>query len=115
MAVLDARLRAIERAHEQLDLSYRDIASALRADESTVHRWRSGATDPSPVFLDRLEALGELLEELDRTFRSLEGAREWLDRTVVELDDRRPRDLLLEGRMERLTAVLMALNLGMTT
>jgi transcriptional regulator with XRE-family HTH domain len=115
MAVLDARLRAIERAHDSLDLSYREIASALRADESTIHRWRSGATEPSPVFLDRLEALEELLDELDRTFRAADGARAWLDRTVRALDDRRPRDLLLEGRMERVTAVLLALNLGMTT
>lgn len=67
------------------------------------------------MFLDRLEALEELLRELERTFRSPEAARAWLDRTVDELDERRPRDLLLEGRMERVTAVLMALNLGITT
>lgn len=115
MSVLDTRLRAIEQAHERLDLSYREIASALRADESTVHRWRTGATEPSPVFLDRLEALEELLRELDRTFRSPDDARAWLDRKVRQLGGQRPRELLLKGRMERVTGILMALNLGVTT
>lgn len=115
MAVLQRQLRAIERAHGYLELSYRDIASALRADESTLHRWRAGTTEPSPVFLDRLESLDELLDELERTFRDPAHARDWLQREVPELDDRRPADLLVEGRMERITAVLLALNLGAST
>lgn len=112
MAVLQAQLRAIERAHEYLDLSYREIAELVRADESTLHRWRAGTTEPSPVFLDRLDSLGELLEELDRTFRDPDDARDWLSRKVPELDGRRPEDLLSEGRMERVIASLLALNLG---
>jgi putative toxin-antitoxin system antitoxin component (TIGR02293 family) len=115
MAVLQRQLRAIERAHDYLDLSYRDVARALRSDESTLHRWRAGKTDPSPVFLDRLESLSELLDELERTFRNSEHARSWLQREVSELDDRRPADLLVEGRIERITAVLLALNLGAST
>lgn len=115
MAVLPGQLEAIERAHDGLGLSYRDVARVLRADESTLHRWRGGTTEPSPVFLDRLETLEALLDELDRTFREPEHARAWLDREVEELGGRRPRDLLLAGRMERVVAVLLALNLGVTT
>lgn len=115
MAVLQSQLRAIERAHEHLDLSYREIAELLRADESTLHRWRAAATEPSPVFLDRLDSLSELLAELDRTFRDPRDVRDWLEREVPELDGRRPDDLLSEGRMERVTAVLLALNPGAST
>lgn len=64
---------------------------------------------------EELEALEELLRELDRTFRSPEHARAWLDREVRQLGGQRPRELLLEGRMERVTAILMALDLGVTT
>lgn len=115
MAVLQRQLRAIERAHEYLDLSYREIANAIRADESTLHRWRAGTTEPSPVFLDRLESLSRFLDQLDDTFRDPEHARSWLEREVPELQGRRPLDELSEGRMERITAVLLALNLGAST
>ena len=115
MPVLPRRLRAVERAHQYLDLSYREVARLLRADESTLHRWRSGESEPSPVFLDRLESLGELLDELDRTFRDSEHARAWLQREVPELGGRRPWDLLSAGRIERVTAALLALNLGAST
>lgn len=113
-AVLARRLQAIEAAHDRLGLTYREVARALRADESTLHRWRGGETEPSPVFLDRLEALEEFLAEVARTFRSDEAALRWLDREVPALDGRTPRELLLAGRMERLTGLLLSLNLGMT-
>lgn len=114
MPVLHAELKAVEEAHDRLGLTYREIASALRADESTVHRWRSGESEPFPVFHSRLEALEELLTEVQRTFRSPNAARAWLAREVEALEGKRPRDLLLEGRVERVTALLAALNLGMT-
>lgn len=115
IAVLARQLRAVEEAHDRLDLTYREIARALRADESTLHRWRAGDTEPSPVFLHRLEILGEFLRELTRTFRSDEAARDWLDRNVPDLDGRTPREVLVSGRMEWLTALLLALNTGMTS
>lgn len=114
MTVLARRLEALEAAHDRLGLTYREVARTLRADESTLHRWRGGETEPSPVFLDRLASLEEFLTEIARTFRSDEAARRWLDREVPELDGRTPREWLLAGRIERLTALLLALNLGMT-
>ena len=112
MAVLPSALRAVEEAHDKLGLTYREISDALHADESTLHRWRSGDSKPSPVFLGRLESLENLLSELDTTFADMEAARRWLDREVEALDRRRPRDVLKKGRLEHLTAVLRALNLG---
>ncbi|MFQ5889624.1 MAG: antitoxin Xre/MbcA/ParS toxin-binding domain-containing protein [Gemmatimonadota bacterium] len=115
MAVLARQLRALEDAHDRLGLSYRNLSDVLRADESTLHRWRSGTSEPSPAFLDRLEALGEFLEQLRATFRSDDAARTWLDREVPELGGGTPRKQLLAGRVERLTAILLGLNVGVTT
>lgn len=114
MAVLARQLRVVEKAHDRLGLSYREIAEALRADESTVHRWRSGATEPSPVFLERLEALEELVTEVGRTFGSDDAARSWLDREVADLGGRSPRSVIVTGRLERVTRLLLGLNLGLT-
>ncbi len=115
MRVLPRQLATIEEAHDALGLSYREIAQVLKANESTLHRWRSGEVEPSPVFLDRLEALQEFLTELRRTFKDADAAQRWLSREVPALDSQIPLQLLLEGRIERLTAGLIALNIGMTT
>jgi uncharacterized protein (DUF2384 family) len=114
MAVLIPHVRAIENAHEYLGLSYQKIAEAIKADESTLHRWRSGG-EPSPVFAARLEALEEFLDELKETFRRAHDAREWLETEVQALKGRRPIDLIGEGRLEVLTGLLYALNSGMAT
>jgi hypothetical protein len=72
MAVLSPHVRAIESAHDYLGLSYQKIAEAIKADESTLHRWRSGG-EPPPVFAARLEALEEFLDVLKETVSSGAG------------------------------------------
>jgi uncharacterized protein (DUF2384 family) len=106
-------LPGIDQARDYLGLTLKQIAQAVKADESTLHRWRSGVT-PSPVFLARLEALDDLVKEMRSTFRDIEVAREWLDRRIPALDDRRPLDLILAGKAEVLTGMLYALNSGMS-
>lgn len=113
MAVLVTQLKAVEEAHDSLGLSYKQVASTLGADESTLHRWRSGDTEPSPAYITRLGALEEFIEELFGTLRS-EGARAWLEAEVPSLDGRRPIDLLLEGCIEPLTRILLRMNLGVS-
>lgn len=114
MPVMSTQVKVIEEARHYLDLSYARIAEALRADESTLHRWRAGA-EPSPVFLARLEALEELLAEMKRTFRAPEHARQWLHTDVPALKGERPIDLVARGRIEVLTGLLYALNVGVST
>jgi transcriptional regulator with XRE-family HTH domain len=106
-------LPGIDQARDYLGLTLKQIAQAVKADESTLHRWRSGVT-PSPVFLARLEALDDLVKEMRSTFRDIEVAREWLDRRIPALDDLRPLDLILAGKAEVLTGMLYALNSGMS-
>jgi len=113
MPVLTRQLKPIEDAHDLLGLTYKEIAAALRADESTLHRWRAGDAEPTPVYVGRLEALGELVSELLGTVTQ-EGARQWLDTEVPALDGQSPRDLLRRGQIEPLTRTLLRLNLGMS-
>jgi transcriptional regulator with XRE-family HTH domain len=110
-----AHLPAVDEAHQVLGLTYKQVASALKADESTLQRWRTGISEPSPVFLTRLESLGELVTEIRKTFRKGDGARRWLATEAPAFGGQRPLELLLAGRIERVTSALQALNAGMTT
>jgi transcriptional regulator with XRE-family HTH domain len=112
MATLVHELQVLELAHDALGLTYQEIARIIRADESTLHRWRSGETGPSPVFLARLDAFGEFLAELRRTFKDWDAGKRWLDQSVPYLAGETPRNVLRSGRVEKLTALLGALNAG---
>lgn len=94
-----------------LGLTYREIAASLGADESTLHRWRSGTSAPRSVFLSRMDALREMREELLAAMPP-RAAAEWLRTPVPALDGRRPAELLIEGRIEPVTRLLLRLNLG---
>ena len=111
---LAAQLRYVEDAHDVLGLTYRQLAAALGADESTLHRWRSGESTPRTIFLSRMEALREFQQELVEVVTP-EAARAWLSTAVPALNGRRPVDLLEEGRIEPLTRLLMRMNLGTST
>jgi transcriptional regulator with XRE-family HTH domain len=54
---LASQLRYVEEAHDALGLTYRQLAAAIGADESTLHRWRSGESEPRSIFLSRMDAL----------------------------------------------------------
>lgn len=110
---LAPQLQYIEEAHEKLGLTYRQLAGALGVDESTLHRWRSGESDPRAVYISRMEALHEFQTEiLDAVTPA--SARDWLAYHTPSLDGRRPIDLLVEGEIEPLTRIWLRMNLGMS-
>ena len=111
---LAPQLQHVEDAHDALGLTYRQLAAAVGADESTLHRWRSGESVPRAVFLSRMDALHEMQRELLDAMRP-RVAREWLVASVPALNGERPIDLLEHGRIEPLTRLLMRLNLGAST
>jgi hypothetical protein len=111
MAVLATHLKPIEDAHDLLGLTYKQVAAALHADESTLHRWRSGEAEPSPVYRGRLDALGELVSELLDTVTP-EGAHLWVRTDIPALGGKKPVDILAGGNIEPLVRVLLQLNLG---
>jgi uncharacterized protein (DUF2384 family) len=59
--------------------------------------------------------LDEFVRETNQAFRSRAAAREWLERPSPALAERSPMELLLEGRIETVAGLLLALNLGVTT
>lgn len=99
---------AIERAHRTLRLTYSEIAHAITANETTLHRWRSGQSRPTAVFRLRLLALSELIDLLERAHPEPDQARAWLDLPLSYLDGRVPRRVLEEGRPDLLTGILLA-------
>jgi len=118
MATLAPELQVIERVHTDLGLQLKQIATIVGADESTLHRWLSGATPSGPrkVYRSRLAALEEFDTELRDAFSSLDAARRWLwEARPPLLGGQIPVDVMLAGKLERVTALLWSLNAGLPT
>lgn len=106
----------IEHVHSLLGLTYLEIARGICVDESTLHRWRSGVSEPSPVFRLRIAALADLLANVQRiSSGEAEQARAWLDVPLPAFDARTPRQVLLAGRPDLLTGMLLALQENAST
>ena len=115
MGTIIRELEALERLHEEFGFRYLELAQALNTSEPTLHRWRRGTGgEPTPVYMKRLEALEAFLKELDELFADSHAARAWLDQSRGVLKDRTPRQMILEGHVDRVTGVLYALNAGMS-
>ncbi len=102
-AALDVRL---EKAHEALNLTWRDLADLLETTERSVYRWKAGEVEPTPAKLRRIEALLDLIDLLEQTFGSPDEARAWLASKVPALGDRPPVELLRRGRVEEVRETL---------
>jgi len=116
MATLAAELQIVEQIHEDLGIQLKQIAEIIGADESTLHRWLSGATPSGPrkIYRSRLRALREFYDELRSAFRTLAAARRWLrEERVAAFRNRTPLELLLDGKLERVTGLLWNMNNGM--
>ena len=113
MATIVRELEAIERLHNEFDFTYAQLAQD--PSEPTLHRWRRGTGgEPTPVYLKRLEAFEAFLEELDDLFASKRAAAAWFDKPLSVLKDRTPRELILDGHVDRVTGLLYALNAGVS-
>ena len=62
--------------------------------------------------MKRLEALEAFLQELEALFADARAAGAWLDQPLAELKDRTPRQMIIDGHVDRVTGVLYALNAG---
>jgi transcriptional regulator with XRE-family HTH domain len=107
-------LPGIDHARAELGLTLRQIAQAVHADESTLHRWRSGVI-PSPVFLARLAALRRPRgRDEDHILSDKEAARAWLYRPLPS-KGRSPAEMIVAGKAELLSRMLYALNSGVSS
>jgi uncharacterized protein (DUF2384 family) len=115
MGTIIQELEALERLHGEFGFRYLELAQALNTSEPTLHRWRRGTGgQPTPVCMRRLEALEAFLKELDDLFADPQAARAWLDQSRSVLKERTPRQMILEGHVDRVTGVLHALNAGVS-
>jgi len=110
----EANLTRILRTGEQLKLGLQDLADMIGVDQSTLYRWRQGASSPRGMARSRLAQVVELLELLRRLFAGPDVARTWLhEATPKSLGGRdTPLDVLREGRIDRVLAVLNSLAAG---
>lgn len=107
--VLSEQLQQIMTA---LALSVDDLALVLQTDKKTVQRWLANESFPQPGNRARLEQLVALIERLDDTFVTREGAHEWLRSPIGYFGGLCPLDALLRGRVDRVDAALEALDAG---
>jgi uncharacterized protein (DUF2384 family) len=106
-------LEPVERLHDEFGFTYGELARAATANEATLHRWRRGeGGEPTAVYQARLAALGAFLDELGRTFRRARDAKDWIAKPLPALKGRSPRQLILEGHVDRVTGLLYAINAG---
>lgn len=116
MATLLRELEAVESLNQEFGLTYAQVAKAVHTSESNLHRWRAGTgAPPTAVFLARLAALDAFLVELRRTFRDEKEAHAWFASSVPALQGRTPRQMILDGHVDRVTGVLYAVNAGLAT
>ena len=99
----------IARAQELLGLEIGDVARAVGCTTGTLNRWRRGAQDPSPQYLEQLELLDDLLHQLVDKARSRERVREWFEGRVPALGNHRPREIFLTGSLAHLVVYLRRL------
>lgn len=115
MATAIRELEALERFHNEFGFRYAELAQALNTTEPTLHRWRKGTGgEPTPVYLKRLEALEAFLAELAELFAEQQVARAWLDKPLGVFKGRTPRQMILDGHVDRVTGILYALNAGVS-
>jgi uncharacterized protein (DUF2384 family) len=113
MPTIIRALEPVERLHDEFGFTYGELAKAANTNEATLHRWRRGeGGEPTPVYQARLAALGAFLDELARTFRSTTDAKAWITEALPALKGRTPRQLIVEGHVDRVTGLLYAINAG---
>lgn len=89
----------------------REIAELLDTTPQTVSRWQQGRVDPQPAKLHQLLALEWLVTQLAE-FYEPDDARLWLYSPHKLLAGRRPADLISEGDIDSVLALIDQLRDG---
>lgn len=108
----DVLSEQLERLKSSLGISYEELAQVLGTDRKTVYRWLADETFPQAHNRDRLDALEALVDRLDDSFKTPEGAATWLHSKSGYFGGLRPIDALLRGRIDAVNAALEALGSG---
>ena len=101
----NAVAKRLELIQERSGISGRDVAQLIATTPQTVSRWRIGHSSPQPRHLDRLLTLEWLVSQL-ATYYSAEEAKLWLFSPHLQLDGRRPADLIAERRTDEVLRLI---------
>lgn len=111
VVVVNAVAKRLEGIQERSGISGREVAQLLTTTPETVSRWRTGRTSPQPGNLERLLKLDWLADQLSSIYEPDE-ARLWLFSPHAELDGNSPAELIAEGRIDEVLAVIDRLQSG---
>jgi len=104
--------QAIRALLQALTIDQSTLALALGVNERTVDRWLADDGYPQREARRRLGDLGTVKDNLYRTFKTEEGVRLWMHLDNRYLGGLKPVDALRAGRIDRVTAALIALDYG---
>ncbi len=107
-AALASRL---ERIRDLGGIKGRDIAQLMGTTPETVSRWNTGKIEPQPGRLEKLLMLEWMIDELSEFF-SPDEARLWLYSPNRMLGGSRPADLIKDGRIGEVRALIARLRDG---
>lgn len=96
------------RIHELAGLSDSEIGKAVGAAPSTVRDWFRGRTSPTG---QRRERVAELAEVVDRLARVMDPdyIAVWLEKPIEALGDRKPIQLIRQGKATRVARLVSEL------
>jgi transcriptional regulator with XRE-family HTH domain len=106
-AYYPTRLDAARRAFP----SDAQVAEALGVDRAQVKRWREGRTTPGLEVADRLVGLDAVIDLL-HGYLEPASILKWLQGANAHLSDRRPLDVLRDGKLSEVIAAIEALKSG---
>jgi uncharacterized protein (DUF2384 family) len=98
--------KELEQARETLDVSWKELAEIVNTRERTIYRWLKGQSDPQPSSQKKIDQMNVLLDLCNEIFKQKGKLGEWLGRKVPALRNRRPIDLIRDGRLEEVAEVL---------
>jgi transcriptional regulator with XRE-family HTH domain len=102
----------LEHLKTSLGVSNDELAQVLGTDRKTVYRWLADESFPQAHNRARLDALETLVDRLDESFKTPEGALAWLHAENGYFGGLKPIDALLRGRIDAVGAALEALDSG---
>lgn len=103
----NTKLPGIDAARDTLGLSLEEVADAVRANPSTLYRWRSGDATPNDASIERLRRLEELSDEVRRSLAPAQTAL-WLNAAASVFGGRSPREMICQGRAETVLGALLS-------
>lgn len=101
----------LESIRSRAGVRSREIAELLDTTPQTVSRWQQGRVDPQPAKLHQLLALEWLSTQLAE-FYDPDNARLWLYSPHKLLDGRRPAELIAQGEIDSVLALIDQLRDG---